>query len=562
MTAKCRYRAANGLIASSAASLSNCASSSGASAKPLASRSARRCARCSPGRRTLSPGSVLEARNSRMWRSTSALKRLELLEARRIERQHELPGIVDLLRRGVEVDAIAAEEGAVEHAGQHADHQRQPGALVAAHRQQQRLGGLVRIGDGGAGLRVDHPVRRKRLVLQAVVLDGAVGHDRGGDVEHQRRLFAGRHRDRQRIGAEQIFGAAGERHVVGVGDRGIEPDHVGMKRQRGIDAGGAGVVRHAQADPGDAAVARQRDGGLGRARHHQMAHAVVAVDQRGRRRGAIHLDVGARIEPADLQPMHVLRQPEHAVRVGAGEIGLQHQLGHLGGVGFRQAGLDHGVGDQGAHRGEPRRGRSVATAVTTLSPAAGVRRCGEDRRLVGVGNVQAPHMRHAIEHGHVVRVIAAEQHALGADMADHEFQHRRRMQDGVVVEAPGDVLRLLLDVLLRLRPHPPAVLPARRLIGREAAAMREHDLQFGMAVDHAAEIEAGGGDGGVERIADQVAQIIGAVSRSAPATLSGWTNMKAPSSSAVAQSGAKLGSSRFLPMTLEPIIGAAQGRAC
>ena len=39
------------------------------------------------------------------------------------------------------------------------------------------------------------------------------------------------------------------------------------------------------------------------------------------------------------------------MRVGAGEVGLQHQLGHLGGVGLRQAGLDHGVGNQRAHRG-------------------------------------------------------------------------------------------------------------------------------------------------------------------------------------------------------------------
>ena len=118
-------------------------------------------------------------------------------------------------------------------------------------------------------------------------------------------------------------------------------------------------------------------------------------------------------------------------------------------------------------------------------------------------------MGDAIEHGHVVGVIAAEQHAVAADQADHHLQRFARMQDGVVKVAQGDVLGLRLDVLLRLGAHLPAVLPARRLIGREAAAMRQHDLQFRMAVDHAAEIEAGRGNGGVERIADQIAEVIG-----------------------------------------------------
>ena len=95
-----------------------------------------------------------------------------------------------------------------------------------------------------------------------MVLDRAVGHDRGRDVEHQRRLLAGRDRDRQRIGAEQRLGAAGERHVVGVGDRRIDADHVGLERQRGVDAGGAGMVRHAHADPGDAGFARDFDRGF------------------------------------------------------------------------------------------------------------------------------------------------------------------------------------------------------------------------------------------------------------------------------------------------------------
>ena len=172
----------------------------------------------------------------------------------------------------------------------------------------------------------------------------------------------GRDRDRQRIGAEQRLGAAGERHVVGVGDRRIDADHVGLERQRRIDAGRTGMARHAAADPGHAAFARELDRGFRRARDDEMAHAVVAVDQRGRRRAARDLDVGARIGRSQFQPLHILRQAEHAMRVGADEIGFQHQLGDLGGIGRRHAGFHHGVDDQagdGRNRNAAGLGRSL-----------------------------------------------------------------------------------------------------------------------------------------------------------------------------------------------------------
>ena len=117
------------------------------------------------------------------------------------------------------------------------------------------------------------------------------------------------------------------------------------------------MVRAAHADPADAGVARELDRGLGGARHHQMAHAVVAVDQRGRGRGLLDPDVGLRIDAAAAQPLDVLRQPEHAVGVGAGEVGLEHQLGDLGGVGGRQPDRLERIRDQrGDGRGRhPRR---------------------------------------------------------------------------------------------------------------------------------------------------------------------------------------------------------------
>ena len=54
------------------------------------------------------------------------------------------------------------------------------------------------------------------------------------------------------------------------------------------------------------------------------------------------------VEAAGFKAAHILRQPENAVAVGAGEIGFRHQFGATCGVGLRQAGGDEGVRDQRA----------------------------------------------------------------------------------------------------------------------------------------------------------------------------------------------------------------------
>jgi hypothetical protein len=106
------------------------------------------------------------------------------------------------------------------------------------------------------------------------------------------------------------------------------------------------MVRAPHADPRDAGLFRHRDRFARGARHHEMAHAVVAVDERGRRRALRQRDVGVFVEAARLQPADILRQPENAVAVGAGEIGLGHQFGACGGVGFGQTGRNKRILDQ------------------------------------------------------------------------------------------------------------------------------------------------------------------------------------------------------------------------
>ena len=134
-----------------------------------------------------------------------------------------------------------------------------------------------------------------------------------------------------------------------------------------------------------------------------------------------------------------------------------------------------------------------------------------------------------------------------------EFQHVLRVHDGIEVEPSERLRRAAWTACSSARPaHVPAVQEAPGLIGHEAAAVGEADLERRMALQHAAEHQARGGDGGIERIADQIVEVIGD-SRSTPATLMGWSRMKASSSAAVAQTGSSSGSSRFLPAMFDPI---------
>src|SRR5689334_148709 len=95
------------------------------------------------------------------------------LKATRVEGDDELAGVGHPVGLRVEIDAISAEQRAVKRSGEKTKRKRKPCSLVARHRQQQRLGALVRIDNGRTGLRIDHPVVAQRLVLQTMILDGA-----------------------------------------------------------------------------------------------------------------------------------------------------------------------------------------------------------------------------------------------------------------------------------------------------------------------------------------------------------------------------------------------------
>src|ERR1700745_513445 len=56
-----------------------------------------------------------------------------------------------------------------------------------------------------------------------------------------------------------------------------------------------------------------------------MAHAVLAVDERGGRTLLYDADMRTRVDPARLEASQIKRQADHAMRVAAAQIGLDHQ---------------------------------------------------------------------------------------------------------------------------------------------------------------------------------------------------------------------------------------------
>ena len=302
-----------------------------------------------------------------------------------------------------------------------------------------------------------------------------------------------------------------------------------MHRHLGIDAGGAGVVRVRRADPGDAVVAREGDRGLGGAAHHQVAHAVVAIDQRGRGRGLVDLDIRPRVDGARLVAADVVRQAEDAVRVSPGEIGLGHQLGDPCRVNGREAGRREHVGDEGARdgRGDRRRHHAAPTSLSGMSVKIFC--------LSAAEMFSALHLPGAFERAHVVGVVAAEHDARWADDRHQRLKLRLRVQDRIVVQRRHRLLgAVVLEVDLRLRPH--LLQPCEKAPRSATAPMpppcHEEPLDVGVALRPRRRTRPRRPRwSSVERITDQVVEVV--LRRGDPSRRLAWD---APSSARGARS--------------------------
>src|ERR1700722_19693347 len=144
----------------------------------------------------------------------------------------------------------------------------------------------------------------------------------------------------------------------------------------------------------------------------------------------------------------------------------------------------------------------TARAGTRIMPASAIdssqtflaqnfrRVTAENDVAVGRRNIRRTHLPHAFSGAHVVRVIAAEEHPIGADRGNQKFQRRLGVQNGVVEEAVEIRRRRMLHMHFRLRPHLPAMHPAAALVRNKTAAVRHDEIQLGMPLQHAAENQA------------------------------------------------------------------------
>ena len=106
------------------------------------------------------------------------------------------------------------------------------------------------------------------------------------------------------------------------------------------------------------------------------------------------------------------------------------------------------------------------------------------------------------------RVIAAEQHAIRSRHADEVRERGGELHERVVVEAAQIGARQRCAVAPRLGPRRVAAVEAADVIRQEATTVDQHDVERGKSVERAAQDQAAGGQGRLERIADEVVQVV------------------------------------------------------
>ena len=131
--------------------------------------------------------------------------------------------------------------------------------------------------------------------------------------------------------------------MVVAADREIQADHIVSERHCYVKRRRPGVIAHARAYPADSGSLGLFDRQFGGATHHQMTHAVVAVDQRHRIALADHANVRCGIDATGAQAANVKRQPDRAMGVAAAQIRFDHEICQYLRVGLWQGGSDEGA---------------------------------------------------------------------------------------------------------------------------------------------------------------------------------------------------------------------------
>ena len=200
----------------------------------------------------------------------------------------------------------------------------------------------VRVG-AHLAVEIDQRVVGQLLAALARHQHLALGHHRGGEIEHHRRLAGPGHADAERRGREPALGAAEGRHQHAA--RGVDEmhgDEAGLGRHLGPVADPADVAGVPERHHGEAHGLAFLDADGDGLRRHGLAEAVQAVDHRQHRRLGDHLHLAVGVHDAVALPLQVARHARDAVAVVAGQVGGDQVLADA----LRLCGRAPGLGER------------------------------------------------------------------------------------------------------------------------------------------------------------------------------------------------------------------------
>ena len=247
----------------------------------------------------------------------------------------------------------------------------------------------VRVG-AHLAVETDQRVVGKLLAALARHQHLALGHHRGGEIEHHRRLAGPRHADAERRRRYAALGAAEGRHQHAA--RGIDEmhrDEPGLGRHLGPVADPADVACVPERHHGEAHGLALLDADGDGLRRHGLAETMQAIDHRQHRRLVDHLHLAVGVHDAVALPLQVARHARDAVAVVTGQIGGDQVLADALRLRGRAPGLGEGIAHQLGKR--PRFDRHHLRRIPLPRPSVMPRPCGslEQHRAQVMGAVHA-----------------------------------------------------------------------------------------------------------------------------------------------------------------------------
>lgn len=174
--------------------------------------------------------------------------------------------------------------------------------------------------------------------------------------------------------------------------------------------------------------------------------------------------------------------------------------------------------------GAIRRPRERAASMGYIQPVAMPENskvqqtCGvapNDQALLIIRQSETIQEAHGLLIAHVEAIVAAKHEAVRPNVPNEKVKGWAGVRDRIVAK-PAQVAAGLLCQALRFRTHRPARIDPPDKDWQSATRVRQGEVQRRILVQHPAQNQMGRSDRGIERIAEQVAQIEVGQSRAAP----------------------------------------------